>query len=104
MTTDVINGVPRDLLERIYSILDNYVTHMTPGEEELRELLATAQPAADGEREAFEAEISEHREGADLSRKPDGSYSNYYLECVWQGFQMRAAPTPGASDGKGGEK
>lgn len=42
----------------------------------------------DSERKSFEAEILQHRVGADLTRKPDGSYSNYYLECMWQGTQM----------------
>jgi hypothetical protein len=46
--------------------------------------------ALEAERVAFEAEVLKHQGAADLSRKPDGSYSNFYLECVWQGFDMRA--------------
>lgn len=44
MTTEVINSVPRSLLERILDVMDNYVTHETAEEDQLRALLA--QPAA----------------------------------------------------------
>jgi len=63
MTTDVINGVPRELrsvLSMILSALDRDAAEgkTVRGEmaEELRALLTTAQPVSDGgEREAFEA-------------------------------------------------
>lgn len=68
MTTDVINGVPRELLEQVTIELEHDTDRYMLGRE-LRALLATAQPAdhsehdlnmvsqpaADGEREAFEA-------------------------------------------------
>ena len=51
MTTDVINGVPRSLLEQVAIELEHDNDRYMLGRE-LRKLLATAQPAADGEREA----------------------------------------------------
>lgn len=37
-------------------------------------------------RELFLLKILGNQGDADVSRKPNGSYSNYYLECIWQGF------------------
>jgi hypothetical protein len=37
-------------------------------------------------RELFLLKILGSQGDADVSRKPNGSYSNYYLECIWQGF------------------
>ena len=52
------------------------------------------------ERAEFERIIADHHEAADLSRKADGSYSNYYLECVWQGWVERARhPQPECGKG-----
>lgn len=51
---DVINGVPRSLLEQVAIELEHDNDRYMLGRE-LRKLLATAQPAADVEREAFEA-------------------------------------------------
>ncbi len=64
MTTDVINGVPRELrsvLSMILSALDRDAAEgkTVRGEmaEELRRILTTAQPAADGEREVQPIEV-----------------------------------------------
>ena len=62
MTTDVINGVPRELLRDAMRMLEAH----SPGSgsvesyaaQDIQALLATAQPAADGEREAICCEHS----------------------------------------------
>ena len=60
MTTDVIN-VPRELLDHLVRAYDHCITdelHWTDLDDyvdPIRTLLATAQPAADGERETFDA-------------------------------------------------
>lgn len=52
-----------------------------------------AKAAPVGEREAFEREIKDQFDGGspDLSKKPGGSYQNFYLECAWNGWKQRAA-------------
>lgn len=51
MTTDVINGVPRELIQRADERLAIVWGPTDPLRRELSALLATAKPAADGERE-----------------------------------------------------
>lgn len=110
MTTDVINGVPRELrsvLSMILSALDRDAAEgkTVRGEmaEELRTLLATAQPAdhsehtlnmaahpaADGEREAFEAYCQ--TTGYTLKTGDSGRYLGGYGAEIWAGWKARAA-------------
>lgn len=107
MTTDVINGVPRSLLEGIADHLEwdgseplttiQYAYKCDDLARDLRALLATAQPAADGEREAFEAWFTDTYTAHKLSPRltncgiiSDG-YSDSRVDLCYRGWQARAA-------------
>ena len=85
MTPDVINGVPRSLLERVAERCA-LVLSVADGEQ-LSAMLATAQPAADGEREAFEAwaaSVGYHTERDMFQREKYQSSLTWELWRVWQ--------------------
>lgn len=116
MTTDVINGVPRDWLKQLHRDLDAcqkliwanlrgcdpaYCADAQARLAEIETMLATAQPAdhsehalnmaaqpaADGEREAFEAGINPHCS----KRNEHGDYVVPEIQDRWDGWQARAA-------------
>jgi hypothetical protein len=102
MTTDVINGVPRELLEELrdsayaeaqayHQSMAGYREHEHARLDEIVRrtdaLLATAQPAADGERGAFEAGINPHCR----KRNEHGDYVVPEIQDRWDGWQARAA-------------
>ena len=102
MTTDVINGVPRDWLKQLHRDLDAcqkliwanlrgcdpaYCADAQARLAEIETMLATAQPAADGEREAFEAwaaSVGYHTERDMFQREKYKSSLTWELWRVWQ--------------------
>ena len=116
MTTDVINGVPRDDLDLIRAVLEGFNPCMARDDalRTVRRLLATAQPAdhsehalnmaaqpaADGERGAFESWLSSlkfvsgqgqaHVEYC-LHRDLSDKYTTEWVSDMYRGWQARAA-------------
>lgn len=98
MTTDVINGVPRSLLEGIADHLEwdgseplttiQYAYKCDDLARDLRALLATARPAADGEREAFESIYGVIRVEDDTTPEDQTIYklerAAFHSGAVWQ--------------------
>ena len=100
--TDVINGVPRDWLKQLHRDLDAcqkliwanlrgcdpaYCADAQARLAEIETMLATAQPAADGEREAFEAwaaSVGYHTERDMFQREKYQSSLTWELWRVWQ--------------------
>ena len=119
MTTDVINGVPRELLERVvrkFSARPHWDS-MNQGQAiaELRKWFATAQtadhsehdlnmvsqPAADGEREAFEAwaaSVGYHTERDMFQREKYQSSLTWELWRVWQARAALSAHKTGEEE------
>lgn len=89
---DVINGVPRELLERIALPMERdsaYLFQHRDDLDELRALLSTTQPAADGEWEAFEAVYAGRCNFERNPHHPD-IYANEPCRARWEAWQARA--------------
>ena len=93
--TDVINGVPRELLERIAKpvLLRSHEDTHADACAELRALLATAQPAADGERGAFEAFVVGFHRGCDLEGgiHDDPDYPALNRQWIYEDWDVQSA-------------
>lgn len=103
MTTDVINGVPLEFLEELHTHLDNiadfdpsYPPDTMPRNTsaelllQLRALLATAQPAADGEREAFVFAAKPYYGSFEWDYGQHRFYDDH-VQRAWRLWQARAA-------------
>lgn len=77
MTTEVINDVPRELLERL---LDEGSRQATwAAQDELRILLATAQPAADGETPVIDLDALSWQSIKDAAGESNWIPEQYYM-------------------------
>ncbi len=107
----VINNVPRELL-LTYIDQQNNRSRYSAGEimhaeDQLRALLATAQPAADGEREAFEAACQAraarygrtHEARYFKRSSTNGAYHNIMAQHGWEIWQLARAALPAKAEG-----